>query len=377
MGYKRVLWIASLLVGAVTAQTAQTATVTNPGDVAYHRTYMYVGGGYVVNSAGQHVFSNQMYVERLTPTRGASKTNPIVFVHGQAQTGTNWLNKPDGKAGWASYFLSQGYECYLIDQTFRGRSPWLPNNGTLSTYSAELLQQRFTAPQNYNLWPQASLHTQWPGTGVMGDIIFDTYYSSTVEFLSSATYQQSTVQAAGAALLDLIGKPAIVLAHSQGGLMPWLLADARPNLVHSIVAIEPTGPPFQEAVFSNTSARAYGLTDIPITYSPAVINPATDLVTQTIVSQTANVSNCVIQADSPAPRQLTNIAQVPVLVVTSESSYHAPYDWCTVEFLQQAGVHTDHYQLGLMGIHGNGHMMFMEKNSDSVARVIQGWIEQH
>lgn len=88
MGYKRVLWIASLLVGAVTAQTAQTATVTNPGDVAYHRRYMYVGGGYVVNSAGQHVFSNQMYVERLTPTRGASKTNPIVFVHGQAQTGT-------------------------------------------------------------------------------------------------------------------------------------------------------------------------------------------------------------------------------------------------------------------------------------------------
>jgi hypothetical protein len=77
----------------------------------------------------------------------------------------------------------------------------------MSTYSAEILQQRFTAPKLYNLWPQASLHTQWNGTGIMGDRNFDTYYSSTVEFLSSATYQQSTVQAAGAALLDTIGSP--------------------------------------------------------------------------------------------------------------------------------------------------------------------------
>jgi hypothetical protein len=34
--------------------------------------------------------------------------------------------------------------------------------------------------------------------------------------------------------------------------------------------IEPTGPPFQDAVFSNSSTRAYGLTDIPLTYSPAL-----------------------------------------------------------------------------------------------------------
>ncbi len=61
----------------------------------------------------------------------------------------NWLNKPDGGEGWASFFLSQGYECYIIDQTFRGRSTWFPGNGTLGTYSAELLQQRFTTPLLY------------------------------------------------------------------------------------------------------------------------------------------------------------------------------------------------------------------------------------
>jgi pimeloyl-ACP methyl ester carboxylesterase len=245
----------------------------------------------------------------------------------------------------------------------------------LSTYSAEILQQRFTAAKRYNLWPQASLHTQWNGTGVMGDTVFDSYYSSTVEFLSSATYQQSTVQAAGAALLDTIGSPVILLSHSQGGLMPWLIADVRPNLVHSIVSIEPTGPPFQEAIFSNTSSRAYGLTDIPMTYSPAVTNP-NELVKHVIPSNSSMYSDCVIQADSPAPRKLVNLAKVPVLVVTTESSYHAPYDWCTVRFLQQAGVSAEHLKLADIGIHGNGHLVFMEKNSLHVAAVLQKWMER-
>lgn len=211
----------------------------------------------------------------------------------------------------------------------------------------------------------------------MGDPIFDTYYSSTVEFLGSSTYQQSTVQAAGAALLDTIGSPVILLSHSQGGLMPWLIADVRPDLVHSIVSIEPTGPPFQEAVFSNASARAYGLTDIPLTYSPAVTDPLIDLVRQTIPSNSSLHSDCVVQADYPAPRQLVNLARVPVLVLTTESSYHAPYDWCTVQFLQQAGVPAQHLQLADIGIHGNGHMVFMEKNSLQVAAVLQKWMEQN
>ncbi|KAJ5280481.1 hypothetical protein N7478_005853 [Penicillium angulare] len=361
-----------LLIASAVAAVASSAR----SEVPTERSYLYVGGGYIENSDGEHLFAEQMYVEKLTPSGGATKPYPIVFIHGQAQTGTNWLNKPDGGEGWASYFVSQGYECFLIDQTFRGRSAWIPGNGTLSTYSAEILQERFTAPERYKLWPQASLHTQWNGTGVMGDEIFDTYYASTVEFMSSATYQESTVQAAGAALLDKIGSPAILLSHSQGGVMPWLLADARPDLVHSIVSLEPTGPPFQEAVFSTTAARPYGLTDIPLTYSPAVTDPSVDLVRQTILTNSTMRSNCTIQANHPAPRQLVNLAKVPVLIMTTESSYHVPYDWCTVRFLEQAGVNVKHLQLADVGIHGNGHMVFMEKNSLQVAAVLQKWMEK-
>ena len=105
----------------------------------------------------------------------------------------------------------QGFEVYIVDQTSRGRSAWRPGSGVgIETFSAELIQKRFTATQDYKLWPQAVNHTQWPGTGRMGDPVFDAFYSSNVQLADNDTYSQATVQAAGAALLDHIGKPAIV-----------------------------------------------------------------------------------------------------------------------------------------------------------------------
>ncbi|KAK1141910.1 hypothetical protein N8T08_008423 [Aspergillus melleus] len=372
------MWSSGVLTGLIALASLARNTVaanSSASEIAYHREYLYVGGQYVQNADGDHLFADQMYVEKLIPQGGASKPHPIVFIHGQAQTGTNWLNKPDGGRGWASYFLEQGYECYLLDQTFRGRSPHVPGNGTMKTYSAEKLQQLFTAPKKYMQWPQAALHTQWPGTGLMGDKIFDTYYASTVDFFGEAVGQQITVQRAGAALLDLIGCPVILLSHSQGGIMPWILTEVRPDLVHAIVSLEPSGPPFG-GVAVNASSLAYGLSDIPLTYSPAVTNPQTDFALKKLSSNSTARDECVLQADHPTPRKLVNLQKVPVVLVTTESSYHAPYDWCTVKFLKQAGVSVEHMQLGELGIHGNGHMVFLEKNSDEVAGVIQKWIEK-
>jgi pimeloyl-ACP methyl ester carboxylesterase len=256
-----------------------------------------------------------------------------------------------------------------MDQTFRGRSSASPN-ASFTVYSAEYVQQHHTAPGLYNLWPQASLHTQWNGTGTMGDPIFDTHYASGVQFLTpGAVKQQLTVQKAGAALLDHIGTPVILVGHSQGGTMPWLIADARPNLTRAIIAVEPSGPPFQEAVFKNTPAREFGLTDAPLTYNPPVVDPSTDLLRETLLSTNSLVSDCTLQA-SERPRQLVNLKDVDVLVVTSPSGYHAQYDWCTVLYLQQAGVNASNLLLPEHGLEGNGHLMFLEKNSDDIAQLL-------
>lgn len=181
------------------------------------------------------------------------------------------------------------------------------------------------------------------------------------------------MQAAGSALLKKIG-PAVLISHSQGGLIPWAIADVVPDLVKAIVSIEPTGPPFEDAVTSTGKTRPYGITNIPITYSPAPENTTAPLETQVVRNTEPGLDHCIIQA-SPA-RQLVNLKNIPVLVESSESSYHVVYDGCTVQFLKQAGVSAEWLKLGDIGIHGNGHLHFMEKNSDEIAAVLEKWIKK-
>ena len=74
-------------------------------------------------------------------------------------------------------------------------------------------------------------------------------------------------------------------------------------------------------------------------------------------------------AASAAPKIL-------ILIVTSEASYHAPYDHCTVKYLEQAGVHPTWIKLAESGIHGNGHMMMLEKNNQEIAQLMAKWLSK-
>ena len=362
----RLATIAVVLIAGVLPAFSQHALST--------RDYFYVGGKYAGDSA-HRVMAGQMYVEALRPEHVVQKY-PLVFFHGAGQTATNWMGTPDGRAGWADYFLNQGYVVYLVDQPARGRSPWHPAvNGPLQMRPPDWVAQRFTAPEIAHLWPQAQKHTQWPSDGDkkgrQGDPVFDAFYATQVEGLENAVETQTLVQAAGAALLDKIG-PAILITHSQSGAFGWLLADARPKAVKAIVAMEPAGPPFRDAVFDEDKNRAWGLTDIPITYAPPVKSPDELAIVQQSKPDAPDLARCWSQSDPP--RRLANLQGIPVLVVTAEASYHAPYDHCTARFLTQAGVAATHLRLEEQGIHGNGHMLMIEKNSLEIAARLNKWI---
>ena len=232
-----------------------------------------------------------------------------------------------------------------------------------------------TATAEYKLWPQAHLHTQWPGTGHPGDSIFDAYLASTVQFLENLGIEQSGLKAAGSALLDRIG-PAILITHSQGAPSGWLIADARPKLVKAIIAVDPNGPPFACKGLRGSARKPYGITDIPITYDPPPeASDDAPLREQRIAaspppSDEAEAEPWILQKE-PA-RRLVNLLDTTVVVVTGEASYHAAYDGCTVKFLRQAGVkNVEWLKLAEHGIRGNGHMMFMEMNNMEIAEFLE------
>jgi len=174
---------------------------------------------------------------------------------------------------------------------------------------------------------------------------------------------------------------AILLTHSQSGAFGWPVVDARPDLVKAILAVEPNGPPFFDVENvaapdwfrdAATQTRPWGITADPLAYSPPAANASDLAVVRQEEPDGPDLSRCWMQK-SPA-RLLPNLQKLPILILTAEASYHASYDHCTVKYLEQAGVHPTWTKLADVGIHGNGHMMMLEKNNMDISAVMSRWL---
>ena len=336
-------------------------------------------GGKMQEIDGRAAMVGHMYVEFMEPAR-KKYPYPIIFVHGGLRTGMNFTGTLDGKEGWAQYFVRQGYAVYIVDQVGRGRSPIIEKAyGPARMGDAAGVQKRYAQQEKYKLWPQAHLHTPWPGGGEMDSPWVMALSASQAVEISSFKKQQELNRDALIALVDKIG-PSIILGHSQAGAFLWPVADARPAGIKAILAIEPNGPPVRALDFTGAPdwfkygdvSLAYGVSDVPLIYSPSV-NDASELkFVQQDKADGEGLARCFEQAE-PA-RQLPNLREIPTLVLTSEASYHAPYDHCTVKYLQRAGVKPTFIKLADLGIKGDSHVLMVEKNSREIAAVIARWL---
>jgi pimeloyl-ACP methyl ester carboxylesterase len=339
----------------------------------------FVPGQYTQTKDGQ-IMTGQMYVGYQIPAR-QRHPYPIVMIHGGGQTGEGWYETPDGREGWATYFLRQGYAVYVVDEAARGRSGYFTDAyGPTRRPSTAAAMQRFSVPQDKPLYPQAKLHTQWPGSGEVGDPAFDQFFANQVEDMVDLKRIEAMNRAAVATLLDKVG-PAILMVHSQSGPISWGIANDRPAQVKAIVAIEPSGPPFYDLIeqgapdwfkYDDRLARPYGITNTALTYEPAIPSAEGLKPEQQKAADGPDMARCWLQAE-PA-HKLPNLARVRIVMIASAASYHLPYDHCTSAYLTQAGVKHDFIRLPSVGIDGNGHFMMIEKNSLEIAAFLGKWM---
>ncbi|KAL8870584.1 MAG: hypothetical protein Q9174_003404 [Haloplaca sp. 1 TL-2023] len=331
-------WIRDLVLLScvLNSAVAASATATNdcvglhalspkcrPVEASHHREVYYIGGRYEINATtGLQSLIDQVYVEKLTPSNSARRQPyPLVFFHGGGYSGTAWLQTPDGRQGFASYFLQRGYQVYLLDQTGTGRST--QNNQvvypTIGVISANRTRSRFTRMQDFNDYPQAKLHTQWPGTGHQGDPAFDAMVALGATATTNSDAVELSMRKAGCELLSIIGK-SFLISHSIGALHPILLSDECPDLIQGNLNLEPTTIPF-ESLLGNfdspnrgrTPALKWGLANTPLTYSPPAAAPE-ELKTVMVGEDTLANRSCTLQADPP--RSLPNIVRVPYVALT-------------------------------------------------------------
>src|ERR1700704_1664783 len=184
---------------------------------------------------------NQMYVHYRIPA--GPKGVPLVLVHGSNHTGMTYETTPDGREGWATWFVRQGHPVYVVDHSGRGRSGFDPtpvNAVRDGGADPKSLPTLFLGPidrawSNFRFgpaYPKPFPHVQFPLDAL------DQYLAQLVPNTETtlAGGGANTVSAL-AALLDRIG-PAVVMVHSQSGVYGLDVVRKRPDLVRALVRVE-------------------------------------------------------------------------------------------------------------------------------------------
>ena len=301
--------------------------------------------GQRIAKEGKHFQRGPMFVAWESPER-VTQPYPVVLVHGGTLQGTEWLTTPDGRPGWAQRFIEDGYAVFCVDRPGHGRSPYHPEiMGPMGpAFSYERAREVY--------FPPGGGESQWPFEPD-DEAAFDAFIAAYGPMPADLAASQALDADRLGQLLDRIGK-AIIVTHSASGPDGWLLADRRPGMIAAIVAVEPMGPVFGET--PGIGALGWGLTAAPITFDPPCATAAQ------------------VRTADPATLKIPALKGVPVGLVTGETSVFASFASSIVPFLRNAGANVDHLDLPALGIHGNGHGLIYERNSDEVFAVISRWL---
>ena len=291
-----------------------------------------------------------MFVAWEAPER-VTQRHPVVLVHGGLLQGTEWLDTPDGRPGWAQRFVEAGYPVLVVDRPGHGRSPYHPDVvGPMGApFSYEEGRHVFFPPE------AAGAQTQWPFDPA-DDTALDAFIAPFGGLPADLAASQEMDADRLARLLDRIG-PAIVVTHSASGPDGWLVADRRPGLVAAVVTVEPMGPPF--ATTPGIGTLDWGLTSTPVAYDPP------------------RATAGEVRAADPSTLRMPALAGLPVAVVTGETAVFATFAPAIVDFLTTAGAAAEHLHLPDHGVLGNGHGLIYETNSDQALEPVLCWLETH
>jgi pimeloyl-ACP methyl ester carboxylesterase len=163
----------------------------------------------------------QMYVEHWIPAQ-VRHPYPVVLIHGGFGQGSDWFSTFDGKRGWATLFLEQGYKVYVLDRPGQGRNPYQPFVHGAFAAQAPTFE---TANRVVN---SASLTDSRVAQAV----------ASMGQPMPNNAQTQSVWRSRGAMLLDDIG-PSILITDGDGSVFAAVTAEERPKLVKAIVSVNP------------------------------------------------------------------------------------------------------------------------------------------
>ena len=275
-----------------------------------------------------HVVVDNVYATYQYPVE-QKHPYPILFNPGGGHTARVYDTTPDGREGWLTLFLREGFATYGVDRVNTGRSGTdickinavrlgrapVSELPAINRYAFESSWVTFRwGPRFGEPFPD----TQFPIEAV------NNYYPQTVSTYRDPQETRKSVVAL-AASLDKVG-PSVLQTWSSSGLLGYLAAIERPHLVKGILAVE-------------TSLDAFG--NIPHDTLPIL----------------ARIPILIVIGDRAQDRVDSSRA--------FEKKMKAIGGDVTIDVLPEAGIK------------GNGHTLMLERNNKQIMFRMIAWLERH
>ncbi len=298
------------------------------------------------NPAGQTLHGDHAYVFYQKPVH--ARQYPLVFLHGAGQSGKTWETTPDGRDGFQNIFLSRQYSTYVVDQPRRGRAGKTAAASTEKAVPNETFwRDNFRISKNGAFYENVQMPTD--------DASIEQFDRQSTP--NTGAYDEAVIANAVAAVFQKSG-PGILVTHSQGGGPGWRTAMQSDN-VRAIVAFEPgSGFVFPE-----------GEVPAPLQNS----SPFGALTASAIPLQ-----------------EFLKLTKIPIVIYYGDHIADKPTaDWNEDSWrvrLQMARLFADAINrhggdatvvhLPEIGIKGNTHFPFADKNNAEIANVMEQWLHE-
>jgi pimeloyl-ACP methyl ester carboxylesterase len=295
----------------------------------------FVGGQTKHVGADADVTIYQMYVQYQIPDQRMGHL-PVVMLHGCCLSGKTYETTPDGRMGWAEYFLRHGRAVYIPDQSGRGRSG----------YDATPINRARTGDLPASELPpvtQASYQFAWSvfRFGPTYGAVFpneqfpmkhvDELFNQMIPDINAELPTPNPTWTNLGTLAEKLNG-AVLMGHSQSGFFPLHAALINPKGVRGLISVEHT-------------------------------------------------------CDTFTPDEITKLARFPTLIVFGDhlDDIVGSTQWPTafancenyVAQVKAAGGDVTLLHLPDIGIRGNSHMMMQDKNNLQIADLLLDWIDTH
>ena len=273
-----------------------------------------------------------------------AKKLPLVFVHGFGSDGVCWETTPDGRDGFATLLLCEGYPTYVLDLPGRGHASRTSFETTIRPVADE---EFWFDIWRMGIWPEWNEGIQFP----KDSLSVSNFFRQMVPDLSN--HQLDVV--ALDAMADKIGDHVLV-THSAGGFPGWMSAMNNTE-VKAVVALEPGGFVFPE---NEVPAALPGLTG-GLAGTPVATKTFMELTRKPIVIY---FGDYIPQSDATT----LGVSNWEVRLKMAREFVNA---------VNRHGGNASLVELPKIGIKGNSHFLMQELNNDIIAAHVAEWLARN